>query len=224
MKKTILFLHGWGCNKNYFLSIANKISFANIIIPDLPGFGDNSALTTTFTLSKFVDSLVFFLEKKKIKPNIIVGHSFGGKLSVLLEKKYKIDFILLLAPSILNKKRHINYYIKILTYKILKRFKALKKITERMGSEDYRSLNGVMKKTMSNVINEKCIGEYKKIKVPILLVFGKNDKITPVYLGKKLNKSNKIAALITVEGDHFFYIKNESLIIMLIEEMMKNYG
>ena len=93
-----------------------------------------------------------------------------------------------------------------------------------MGSEDYRSLNGVMKKTMSNVINEKCIGEYKKIKVPILLVFGKNDKITPVYLGKKLNKSNKIAALITMEGDHFFYIKNESLIIMIIEEMMKNYG
>lgn len=216
-------MHGWGCNKNYFLSIANKIDFANIIIPDLPGFGNNSNLTVPFTLENFVTSLMLFLESNKIKPNIIIGHSFGGKLSVLLEKKLKIDFMILLSPSILNKRRFVDYYLKIFIYKILKNHRVFNKLTSKMGSEDYKALNNIMKKTMSTIINEKCIQEYKNISIPILLIFGSKDKITPKYLGKKLRNSNKNSALITLEGDHFFYVKNELLIIAILKEMMNNY-
>ena len=220
-KLTIIFLHGWGCNKNYFLSIAKKIDFANVAIPDLPGFGNNDALSFPFTLKDYVNSILLFIEKNKINPNIIVGHSFGGKLSVLLSRKLKINYLILLSPSILHKKRHIDYYIKVFAYKLLKKLKIFGEITKKMGSTDYKILNNVMKKTMSNVINEKNINEYKKINTPILLIFGESDKITPKELGKKLKKMNKNAALITLEGDHFFYLKNETTIIFIIKELIK---
>ena len=36
--KTILFLHGWGCNYKYFTNIANKIDNANCLLIDLLNF------------------------------------------------------------------------------------------------------------------------------------------------------------------------------------------
>ena len=222
-KNTILFLHGWGCNKDYFLSIANKITFSNSLIIDLPGFGKNKELNIVFSLHDFVDSILLFLKTKRYSPCIIVGHSFGGKLAVFLADKIKIKFLILLSPSIINKRRHINYYFKILLYKAIKKSKILKKISSKMGSEDYKVLPPIMKKTMSNVINTKCIKEYSKLNLPILLIFGKSDKTTPIYLGKKLNKSNKFSSLIILEGEHFFYFQNEATIINIIEVMVENY-
>ena len=222
-KNTILFLHGWGCNKNYFSSLAKKIKFANTLIIDLPGFGDNQNLIIPFTLKDYADSIFLFLKKNKINTTAIIGHSFGGKISVLLSSKIKIKFMILLSPSILNKRRSPTYYAKILIYKLMKNIKALTPFTKKMGSDDYKVLTPTMKKTMSNVINTKCKKEFSKINLPILLIFGNKDKTTPPYLGKKLSKYNKNTALILLEGNHFFYFQNENIIVNIIEEMIKNY-
>jgi len=219
-KETILFLHGWGCNISYMLPIAKNICNANSLIIDLPGFGKNISFKSPKTIYDYINIIYDFIVSKNYNITYIVGHSFGGKLSVLLANKLKIKCLFLFSPSIYNKKRHIGYYIKIYLYKFLKKLKVKKKILNKFGSEDYKSLSDVMKKTMSNVINVNITKELKALNSPIILFFGKNDKITPPYLGKKIKKNAIDCELFILNGDHFAYIQNSKYISILLKRVI----
>jgi len=222
LPNTLLFLHGWGCNMQYMDPIAKPLSNANALIIDLPGFGNNESFTTPLSIRQFVDIIIRFLNEKHFQIDGVVGHSFGGKLAVLLANYLNIHFLILLSPSIYNSRRSPLYYFKVFTYKIIKRIKFLKGLLPYFGSKDYRCLNPIMKKTMSNVINENITNELKALTIPILLIFGKKDKITPMYLSKKIIKNAKDASLIRVEGDHFAYLYNVGLITKIIESMVNS--
>ncbi len=219
---TLLFLHGWGCNFQYMLPIAKSVSNANALVIDLPGFGDNESFLTPKSINQFVEIILYFLNENHFKIDGIIGHSFGGKLAVLLANSLNVHFLLLFAPSIYNSRRSFLYYLKVFTYKIIKKIKFLKRLLPYFGSKDYRALNPVMKKTMSNVINENITNELKALTIPILLIFGKKDKITPLYLSRKIIKNAKDASLIRVEGDHFAYLYNVGLITKMIESMVNS--
>ena len=101
--KTILFLHGWGCDKSYFRQTTEIIDYANTIVIDLPGFGENEALKKPYEIENYVNEINNFLSLNNYHPDIIVGHSFGGKLAVFLAEKTKVNYLVLLSPSIINK-------------------------------------------------------------------------------------------------------------------------
>ena len=89
-----------------------------------------------------------------------------------------------------------------------------------MGSQDYKSLNPIMKKTMSNIVNESVKEDIKKINVPTILLFGNKDKITPIYLAKKIKKNIKDCELIILNGNHFAYLYNKTKVIKIIESLV----
>ena len=219
--KTILFLHGWGCNYTYFTNIANKIDNANCLLIDLLNFGDSEIIDEPLTFNDYVDSIVSFLKEKQIKVDIIVGHSFGGKLAIYLTKYIEASCLILFAPSIYNKRRGLKYYSKILFYKIIKRIKIFKKYLNKFGSDDYKSLSGSMKKTMSNIVNFSVAEQVEKYNNPILLIFGSNDNITPLYLAKKIKKKAKDAYLFKIAGDHFAFLRNTLFSLNIIKMMVE---
>ena len=106
---------------------------------------------------------------------------------------------------------------------MLKHIKTLSKLTSKMGSKDYKELSPVMKKTMSNVINESIEDDLKKINCPTLLLFGNNDKITPKYLAKKIKKHIADCETITQNGNHFAYLYNKYQTIKIIESMVNSH-
>lgn len=222
LPNTLLFLHGWGCNYQYMLPIAQQISNANSLVLDLPGFGKNDILQSPLSLNEFANIIIQFLKEKNFNISLIIGHSFGGKLSILLANQLNIKSLVLLSPSIYNSRRTIFYYLKIFIYKLIKKIKILNFLIPFFGSKDYKSLTPVMKKTMINVINEDITIQLKNLNIPILVIFGKKDKITPTYLGKKIVKNAKDASLILVEGNHFAYLYNVNIISMIIESMVKS--
>ena len=195
-KETILFLHGWGCNKDYMLPLADKIKDTNCLLIDLPGFKDNEEFKKSKTFNDFVNYIYNFIIENKFNVSYIVGHSFGGKLAVKLCERLNINCLFLLAPSIFNKKRGLNYYIKIVIYKIIKRIPLFKSKLHLFGSKDYKQLNNVMKKTMSNVINYKL--NLKNFKIKTYLIYGLKDKITPLYIGKKAHRKIANSYLIKI--------------------------
>ena len=217
--KTILFLHGWGCSLKYMLPIAD-ISYANSLIIDLPGFNNNESLTYPLAFEDYVNVILSFLKENNYKIDVIVGHSFGGKLAISLANKLDISSLILIAPSTFNKKRGLFYYLKIYTYKIFKKIKYLHKFLHLFGSEDYKSLSPVMKKTMSNVINYNVLSHLKNIAIPVLIIQGENDKITPFYIAKKTKKHLLDSELITIKGGHFAYLSNQYMVKKIIESMV----
>ena len=221
-KQTILFLHGWGCDFTYLEPFSHTIKYANLVFVDLPGFGKNEPLNHYFTLDNYSESILTFLKENNFKIDYIVGHSFGGKLSVLIASRLQIKALILLSPSIYNKPRFLKYYINIYLYKFFKLINAPKFLLNFFGSKDYKTLDNTMKRTMSLVINEDVSSQLASLKIPIIVFFGNDDKITPCYLYKKIKKNCRDSTLIKIKGDHFAYLSNILFVSKVIEKVL-NY-
>ena len=86
--KDVVLLHGWGQNIEMMDPIGKGLSKDfHITIIDLPGFGKSSEPPYGYTVYDYYEVLCEFLDKLKIKNPILVGHSFGGRLSIIYAGK-----------------------------------------------------------------------------------------------------------------------------------------
>ena len=86
-KVDLIILHGWGSNKNLMKQSFSPYmkGFRHIYI-DLPGFGKSTCCMAlkTSDVARIVELLMIYINASK---DIILGHSFGGKVALLLEPK-----------------------------------------------------------------------------------------------------------------------------------------
>ena len=211
----VIFLHGWGGNKYSFYNLYNYLYSYNmsVISVDLSGFGDNPPLEKIYTIYDYANDLKNFLKTNNLDNFCVVCHSFGARLLPLIYDDFNIKKIVITGGAGLKEKFSISKTKNILEYKFKKflchKFGLDKKILAKYGSDDYKSLDNNMKQTFINIVNTPLNREYKKIKSPTLLFWGKDDKITPLYMAKKFNKLIQNSQLIIVEGGHFCYIEND---------------
>ena len=55
---------------------------------DLPGFGESQLPKEVFDSADYARIVKKFIDMMGIEGHILIGHSFGGKLSILLANKY----------------------------------------------------------------------------------------------------------------------------------------
>ncbi len=217
-KNLIVLLHGWGANISLMEELGKNIigDFTYLYI-DFPPFGQSEKPKESWNLddySNLTEKIILnakkILQKEGIKINsiIVIGHSFGGRVAIkLCQTKLKINKLILLSSAGIKPKFSVVTKYKILKYKIYKRLKIKK--AENLGSKDYKELDDKLKYTFRNIINEDLSNICKTIQVETLIIFGKLDKDTPLYMGKKLNKYIKNSKLIVIKnGGHFNYIFN----------------
>jgi len=86
-QKNIIFLHGWGSNKEIMKCFSDNFQEYKHIYIDMPGFGksSNDYVLDTLDYAKIMDE---FLKSININKDIIIGHSFGGKVATLLNRDY----------------------------------------------------------------------------------------------------------------------------------------
>ena len=76
-------------------------------------------------------------------------------------------------------------------------------------SPDYLALSPMMRESFKLIIREDLKDEYGKIKNRTLLVFGKKDKETPLYMAKRMRKLIKSSELVVMRNvGHFCFSKN----------------
>lgn len=84
-----LCLHGSRDRKDYFDGIMKIMSDKyHLIAIDFRGHGDTEKTDKGYNFPQFVNDIVIFLQKKKIKQINLIGHSLGGVISLLLAYKY----------------------------------------------------------------------------------------------------------------------------------------
>ena len=89
-KVNLVFLHGWGQNIDMMMPIAKPfIKRNNVLIIDLPGFGLSDEPNYEWDIYEYADMVHSLVEKLKIDNPILIGHSFGGKISLCYATKYK---------------------------------------------------------------------------------------------------------------------------------------
>ncbi|MCL2177591.1 MAG: alpha/beta hydrolase [Firmicutes bacterium] len=237
-RQTIVFLHGWGGSIDSFIYIAKALSTKyRCILIDLVGHGKTDYPNAPFTIYDYAEHTLEVLKALQVDNTYIVAHSFGGRIALLLSAYHPalIKKQILTGCAGIKPKRKLKVRLKILQYKIAKRLVKLglrkKCVLNKYGSKDYKALtparpsNSVhtkkpcqtatdnLKKSFISVVNHDLTRYLKYIDTPTLLVWGKNDVDTPIYMAHKLNKHIKDSGLIVYEGDHFAYLQNANAFI-----------
>ena len=111
--KTVVLLHGWGQNIEMMKPIGDRLD-NDVIIVDLPGFGKSSEPTYPWMVDDYVECIKELLENLKVKNPILIGHSFGGKISLLYASKYKVDKLILFGSPFKKVVKKLSVKTKIL--------------------------------------------------------------------------------------------------------------
>jgi len=87
--RTLLWIHGLGESSLCFRNIVRHPSLAgmNHLYPDMPGYGKAPWPEHPLSFAKLVDNLACYLELLIQDPVVVVGHSLGGVLGLLLAER-----------------------------------------------------------------------------------------------------------------------------------------
>ncbi len=215
----MLILHGWGADSTLVFPIAKRIN-AYSIIPDMYGFGKTPHGDTPLTVEDYAKGVLDILEKEGISSVSVIGHSFGGRVGIYLASHYPkiVERLVLVDSAGLKPRRGLRYYFRVFFYKIKKK---LGLDTSKSGSKEYQSLKGAMRKTYVNVVNFDQAGQLACIFSPTLIIWGGRDRVTPIYMAKKLCKKIKRSELFVIEkAGHFSYADNLDLFSVRIKAFL----
>ena len=217
-KKTLLILHGWGSNKEIMRQAFGKHlqEYKHIYI-DMPGFGKSSNPIVLET-EDYAHVLRLFLDAFGVEVEIVMGHSFGGKVSTLLDP----PCLVLLSSSGIVVPKPLSVRIKIALFKILKPL-GLKKIRQLFVSDDAKGMSHEMYETFKNVVNENFEENFTKVNGKALLFWGESDTATPLWTAEKIDSLIKDSKLYPLEGDHFFFLNHSQFIAETITSSCKEH-
>ena len=182
----------------------------NVLIVDLPGYGDSEEPPFAWTVNDYVECFKEMFEKLNIDKPILVGHSFGGKISLLYASKYDVEKLVLFGSPFKQEVTKVSLKLKVL--KGLKKVPLVNKLEgfakKHIGSEDYKSASPLMREILVSTVNLDITEDVKKIKCPTLIVWGTNDEAVPVERAYELEKLIDDAGVIVYEGcTHYAYLE-----------------
>ncbi|WP_422447164.1 alpha/beta fold hydrolase [Thermoanaerobacterium sp. DL9XJH110] len=233
----VLLLHGWGGCADSFLPVFNYLSSAfEVYAMDFPGFGKSTAPEGAWGVDDYADLTLKFLKTLGIEKTHIIAHSFGGRVTILLSALHPevVDKIVLVDSAGLIPKRTFKYYIKVYKFKLLKaiymlfgggsREEKLERFYDKYGSRDYREA-GNLRGTFVKVVNQDLRKYLPLIKSPTLLVWGENDKETPLYFARIMEKEIPDAGLVVFKGaGHFSYLERINDFNIIVSKFFEGNG
>ena len=214
----MLMLHGWGNTRHSFDALCRGLPSFRMIRLDLPGFGESERPSEPWDVAQYATFVALFCEKLGIVPDILLGHSLGGRIitkGVATGVLSAPRLILIASAGVANRNTLHNR-----TYGIVSKIgKALlsplprstyesirRAIYARSGS-DYLTVAG-MSESFLKVINEDLSGYAGRISTPTLLIWGTLDVVTPLTEGEKLHGLIQGSILVTLpHGTHFVHLE-----------------
>ena len=224
--KEILALHGWTTSIEKWGPFSESFSKVNIRlkIPSIPGL--MKKISKPWTLQDYVDWLKKQIGSKKV---ILLGHSNGGRIALAFVAKFPQNvkqLILIDSAGIYHKdlglkiKRLVFYSAAKIGKKLplAKLFRAL--LYKLAGEKDYQDADLIQRQIMVNLLSQDLIPILKKIKTPTLIIWGGNDKITPLADGKLMHKLIKNSKLEITAGGHCPHYTHPKEIAKIIHEYL----
>lgn len=215
--KDLIMIHGWGQDVSTFWTSVEllKDSFTLWII-DLPGFGRSDPPKKAYDTNDYSKIIVEFIKKNSLKKPSILGHSFGGKVSIKIAANYPniIDKLVIVCSSGIKPdpslKGNLTFPLaKIVHFLVpdLFNIKSIirKKFYKRLES-DYIDA-GIMKDSLIKTLKEDLTSDLKKINNKTLIIWGEQDRAVPLKYGIRMYQLIENAKLIIVEGmGHFLHV------------------
>ena len=205
----IVILHGWGSNSLRWQRVKELLEEKGIeaLMLDLPGFGITPSPDRPWIRDDYIKWIFQRIEEKNWQRFNLLGHSFGGGLSLKITTNFpeKVERLILCAPAIIRRKRlktYLFYWLASLGKRIfsLPGLKSLQPQAQRLvyklaGTRDYYVADGVMKETMKKLHEEGIEELLEKVKTPTLIIWGGKDDVLPVKDAYKIKEKIKNSGL-----------------------------
>lgn len=238
MKKSpIIILHGWGLSREKFAPLGELLEKKGytVFTPDLPGFGKSTPPPRPYHLSDYADFLRDYMRKNSIVNPVLIGHSFGGRVSLKYQMLFPktINALILTGTPGYTPVPRKKLFIFVAIAKIGKFFLSLPVLNLLqenirrwyyyvVGARDYYRAQGVMREVFKNIVQEDLASTMTTIVVPCALVWGEDDVITPVWIAKRMNTIIKGSKLIVIpEADHGVSYKSPERFVSAIGDFLK---
>ncbi|OQB25703.1 MAG: Non-heme chloroperoxidase [Firmicutes bacterium ADurb.Bin182] len=233
--KPVLILHGWGCSADTMRAVANYIAAVGreAVLLDFPGHGKSGKLSKPWGVDEYAELTEEFIERQKLRGCDALCHSFGARIAILLAAKDPGIFgkLIFTGAAGIRPKRGLKYYVKVYCFKLARTLSKVKfldklfRLTEKSGnagSADYRALSGVMKTTFVKVVNKDLAPLLKNIGNETLLIWGSEDRETPLYMAKRMEREIKNSGLALIEGaGHFCFLDDYRRFCSIIKVMLE---
>lgn len=214
-----MFLHGWGGSRESLRGIATLFQHTDCVhLLDLPGFGEAPLPPDTWGTIEYADLVQQYILERLHGPIVLVGHSFGGRVSVRLASRRLAQvqgLVLLGVPGLpqpaMSRTRLRRWGIRTLR-KVLIALKPLigergvRWHTERFGSKDYQAA-GALRPVLIRTVNEDLTESARSIACPTLLLWGTDDTETPPWLGRRYAEllGSRATLILLPHKDHHLY-------------------
>jgi|WetSurMetagenome_2_1015567.scaffolds.fasta_scaffold15891_6 2-hydroxy-6-oxonona-2,4-dienedioate hydrolase len=224
----VLLLHGLGYKGTTYDETIRKISKDHhILAPDLHFSFKKQAISSQ---EDYVNVLHEFIKTKDLKNITVIGHSFGGAIALkLAETTSDISRLILADTGGFPTSRSVEHLSALLVLKTCHELKykgqlpILTKLVADFGIFIAKSLPHPLKtrQAVADAYGKEHIQQYENIKIPALLLHGKNDEIFSQehadYLKQKITDSK----LIMVNGNHDWILFNGQEFNKLLTEYCK---
>lgn len=197
MNKPILYiLHGWAYTTEKWKPLCNQLKQQGYVVKLLKIPGLTAPLPAVWHLADYVNWLAEQISDKQ--PIVLLGHSNGGRIAISFAALHpeKVSHLILIdsagiyhqeAP--LRLKRFAFKTTAKIGRKIIKSAFIRKVLYKLAREHDYEQAEGlVMRQTMTNLLVTDLRAKMPSISVPTLIIWGEQDKTTPLTDGKIIHR------------------------------------
>jgi pimeloyl-ACP methyl ester carboxylesterase len=213
----LLFLHGWGCDGAIWNSVAASVSGYTLFQLDFWGFGASEMPPDDgWNVAEYANAVKNFCDEQKLSSVNIVCHSFGARVAIMLCHLYpNLVSSLVITGGAGLRRFSLKRTLKVAQFKLCRLFVKLKlckpDILAKFGSSDYQHLSTLaLKNTFNKVIKLDLTRQLKSVICPTLLVWGRKDTDTPLWMAKKFKRKIKNSSLVLIDGDHFAFLQHSA--------------
>ena len=192
----LILLHGLMGGVDNFGSMVDIVASAGfkVLAPDLKLFEVPLLKTSIKYLSEYLHD---FMKHKKLEKAVLVGNSLGGHIALVFSKKYpeKVDGLILTGSSGLYEKamgdtfpRRGDYeYIKVKTEEVFYDPKtATKELVDKVFDIVNKSDSAIRLLAFAkSAIRHNMSKDLPNMNIPICLIWGKQDKVTPPHVAEE---------------------------------------
>lgn len=201
-KAVVIFIHGFPLNKTIWdFQLETLHDFYRVIAYDVRGMGNSEPGATEFSIADLADDLIEFMNVLNIDKAIVCGHSMGGYILLNAVEKHPNRFeglVLCSTQSKADNSESRELRVKTMdsikmggveqfAEKILKDLFSYLSFTSKR--EEIAAIKDIIEKTKPEILNRnlaalmnrKDMTSYlSEINIPVMIVVGKRDIITPV--------------------------------------------
>ncbi|MDP2314111.1 MAG: alpha/beta hydrolase [Pseudomonadota bacterium] len=215
--RALVFMHGWGQTHASMLPMAELLGAVGTrYVLDLPGFGVSEAPPIEWDTFAYARRILAWLDERGIAQADLVGHSFGGRVSVQMGAHYpdRVRSIVLIGAAGLRPKRSFRQRARVVFSRWLGKLARMLPAALRepllrwregkFGSPDFRAAKEPLRSILSRVVAEDLQEQARQVRAPTFLLWGREDDQTPVDMAERYKSLIAGAELVVLEGQGHF--------------------